>query len=472
MAMFCMLLFILMTVFPLVSLDNSPVPHCPPRCVCFHDLDTVDCSKSGLSIIPVIPKSAEVLILDNIHIGTLVDDIFCNLTQARLLSLKNCDLTIIKRHAFRGLTDLTSLILANNHLIELPDDLFSDVEGLETLDLTDTRLSLASLAPMLSGLKRLKLLDIRHIVIDVDILPDNISELTQLRTLRLGDEVMLRLPTGFFQTLENVSVIDLVISGKVSNVSEYVMSDMTSLQRIDVSGTTMTSSDGANFLYGLQNASKLNILIMDEIFNKVKVDSAIHKHFFQSLGALTVLSFQNNPFAFNGALLHRAFKPLKRLQRLYLDGCGIHEIHVDAFYGLKHLKYLSLRSNLLTCFDKSSCGFISQKQHMTLSNLEILDLSDNNIKLYSHELSFRGSVFPGLKELYLSHNKFNRLTEDMFHSLPKLNFLDLARNPVTLIEPGTFFDLPEMTTLHLNGTQVRHVVLVYMTARYLNTFSS
>jgi Leucine-rich repeat (LRR) protein len=208
---------------------------------------------------------------------------------------------------------------------------------------------------------------------------------------------MFELPGDFFQPLENTSLINLVFSGNICNISQNVLSDMTSLQILDVSDTKMTSLDAANLIGGLKNASGLHSLIMDRVFNIVNVNSTIHKHFFHSLGSLKELSFKVNPYAFNGLLQHRLFKPIRNLLRLDLDSCGLHGVHSDAFYGLKHLKYLSLRGNFLTCYDKAACGFISENNHKSLSSLEILDLSHNNINLYDHDLSFRGSVFTNLQ---------------------------------------------------------------------------
>ena len=446
---------ILMTsVFASPARSGSP-DQCPIRCSCQHNLTVIDCSRAGFTAIPTIPNSAQALILDNNPLVTLAADAFCNATDARQLSLQNCQLRTVSELAFRGLRRLISLVLSKNSLSQLPGKLLAETDVLENLVLSDNKFTLSSLAPVISGLRSLKLLDIGNNIVDGETLPDEFSELVNLKTLKLNQVDMPELPGRYFKPLANCSVLELAISGRLSNVSKYALSDLTSLETLDVSGSVMTSFDAANLLHGLQNATYLTVLNMDSVFNRAKSNSTIHKHFFQALASTSVkvIHFRGNPRAFNGVLQHRMFKSLHGLVELYLDRCALHTVHSDALHGLGHLKVLSLKANFLTCHDKPVCGFLTGKGHESFSSLEILDLSYNNI-VSSPDLAFHGHVLPKLQTLLLSHNRLSHLGEGMFRGLDKLKLLDLARNPIAVLEPGVFSDLSQLTALHLNSTDV------------------
>ncbi|KAK2147104.1 hypothetical protein LSH36_570g07020 [Paralvinella palmiformis] len=448
---------IFMTSVFLLSPSYAGLARCPERCTCRQRLTVVDCSEAGFTAIPTIPTTVQALILDNNPLVTLAPDVFCNATETRQLSLQNCQLRSISQLAFRGMKRLISLVLAKNSLSELPAELLVGNNQLENLVLSDNKFKISSLAPVISGLRNLKMLDLGNNIVDGESLPVEFSELVRLKTLKLDKVVISELSAGYLKPLANLSVTELVISGNLSNISQYALSDMTSLETLDVSDSAMMSYDAANLLHGLKNSTYLTVLNMDYVFNRPKTNSTIHKHFFQPLmsTSLKVIHFRGNPRAFNGILQHRLFKSLHGLTELYLDSCALHAVHSDALHGLGHLNVLSLKSNFLTCYDKPVCGFLMNKGHEFLSNLEILDLSYNNI-VSSPDLVFHGRIFPKLQTLALSYNRLNRLSDGLFRGLDKLRFLDLAGNPIGVVEPEVFSDLSQLTTLHVNSTDVLH----------------
>ena len=107
----------------------------------------------------------------------------------------------------------------------------------------------------------------------------------------------------------------------------------------------------------------------------------------------------------------------------------------------------------------------------SLSNLQVLDLSNNNI--YSEGLEILASVFPDIKDLRILDLRRNRLTSDMtgdrrektekgltklaqnLKFLKKLEVLDLRLNFIEhqegIIVVGALEDAPNLRALHLSS---------------------
>ena len=65
-----------------------------------------------------------------------------------------------------------------------------------------------------------------------------------------------------------------------------------------------------------------------------------------------------------------------------------------------------------------------------------------------------------MTELNLGHNRFSRLTRDMFLTLTKLRTLDMHGNNLMYLEPGVFRDLDSLQVLSLAGDELNETNLV------------
>ncbi|KFV20177.1 Leucine-rich repeat-containing protein 32, partial [Tauraco erythrolophus] len=82
-----------------------------------------------------------------------------------------------------------------------------------------------------------------------------------------------------------------------------------------------------------------------------------------------------------------------------------------------------------------------------LGNLEVLDLSANNLE--SHMAGWYISNLTRLRTLDLSGNKMTRLVAGIFWSTPRLRELDLSNNYIMEIEEGAFEALEELEVVNL-----------------------
>lgn len=126
---------------------------------------------------------------------------------------------------------------------------------------------------------------------------------------------------------------------------------------------------------------------------------------------------------------------LINLQRIFLRGTGIREIHKDAFRDLKIL-------------------------------VEV-DLSDNAVASI-HPDTFSGN--DRLRVLYLNGNPLTELRERQFPSLPHLRTLDLQDCQLRHIHDDAFVHVSMLESLDLKGNQLRHLSeKVFLPIRKLKT---
>ncbi|XP_037641886.1 trophoblast glycoprotein-like [Sebastes umbrosus] len=146
-------------------------------------------------------------------------------------------------------------------------------------------------------------------------------------------------------------------------------------------------------------------------------------------------------------------------QTVIVTGNNIHQIGPDSFTELENVTNIILSNNRIT--EMASHSFSA------LINLRFLDLSENQLALIHPEaLSIPGSP---LQELNLSHSlhNFTALTDLTtalrWGGLSGLLRLDLSRNHLALLPPGTFSHLPNLQQLFLTNNSLMAV--------YSGTFS-
>ncbi|CAB0010400.1 unnamed protein product [Nesidiocoris tenuis] len=136
---------------------------------------------------------------------------------------------------------------------------------------------------------------------------------------------------------------------------------------------------------------------------------------------MQVLDLSGNTIPY---LTKDAFKSvgLLNLQRIYLKGAGVQEVHRDAF---KELTIL----------------------------IEV-DLSDNQIAIL-HQDTFSGN--DRLKVLYLNGNPLTSLREAQFPHLPYLKSLEMQHCQITSVHRDAFIHLPALESLNLNGNRLKQI---------------
>ncbi|KAK9497072.1 hypothetical protein O3M35_004451 [Rhynocoris fuscipes] len=123
-------------------------------------------------------------------------------------------------------------------------------------------------------------------------------------------------------------------------------------------------------------------------------------------------------------LTKNAFKSvgLLNLQRIFLKGAGVRELHRDAF--------------------------------KDLTILVEVDLSDNLIATL-HQDTFSGN--DRLKVLYLNGNPLTTIKESQFPQLPHLRSLEMQHCQISSVHRDAFTHLPALESLNLNGNRLKHL---------------
>ncbi|XP_054849344.1 vasorin [Eublepharis macularius] len=151
---------------------------------------------------------------------------------------------------------------------------------------------------------------------------------------------------------------------------------------------------------------------------------------------------------------------------LYVFENGIHSLHENSFTGLPALQLLDLSQNQISSLPRNV--------FQPLTSLSNLDLSSNQLHEISNE-SFHGLRF--LERLYLDRNKIRLIHPQAFDSLesllelklqdnqlhvvpplhlPTLLLLDISRNRITTLEPGTFH-INKLESLKIAGLNLDHL---------------
>lgn len=277
-------------------------------------------------------KSLNVMRIHNCHLDEVYWEMFNGLENLNHLSLEHNDIKNIPPFAFYGALHIKTLSLAKNNLLDLNYRSLAGLLNLEKLDLTSnnlTKLSELTFPPF----PRLEFVDFRDNPIR-NIFPMTFGIMNATKNLILGSETgALELVPGSspFTPLEHLIQLSLL------NVSAPVLSQ--------------------EIFRGLKNLQHL----------KVK-------------GSVSRIEFD-------------AFSEMPRIQELVLSGCGITEISMDTFVGVRNLKVIDLSDNKL--FYIPPGVFEDQKQ---------------------------------LREIYLQNNDLAKLPERFFDH-PSVKLVRLIGNP-------------------------------------------
>ncbi|CAH1963122.1 unnamed protein product [Acanthoscelides obtectus] len=146
------------------------------------------------------------------------------------------------------------------------------------------------------------------------------------------------------------------------------------------------------------------------------------------------------------------FMNLKNMTTLILSHNDLEKIDPDVFKGfdkdgkpspLNNLKELRLGNNKIRSLNPDVTDHITE--------LEILDLSNNPLGPIDNSTLLAISKLSNLKELYLQYTNITSLPDHLLHTLKHLQVLDLSGNPITEM-PRTLAQAKNLTKLFMNNT--------------------
>ncbi|TRY62458.1 hypothetical protein DNTS_007133 [Danionella cerebrum] len=435
--------------------------------------NTAMCNSCHLSSIPdVFPPEIEEIFLDK----NLLVDLQDGLSRYPFLKMLSC---------------------ANNQLMIVQENVFSESRLLERLNLADNDLHFGhqQVARALSSLSQLKTLDLSGNGLREDMVSILVQNLSSLESLYLSRNAIQRLDESTFKNLHQLK--ELNIEKNVLFEISGAFDHMKKLQRLNLA---------FNCLPCLVNFEMTQLLVLNASHNSIDwfitnqeltetfmletLDlSDNHLLFFPFLpthNRIRTLLLANNRVGFYQHLSSNTSSNWTTSVEYYNLGQNVSNITMDLWNenlhgNLSSVELLDLNENRVNYFPQ---GFIKQMPHLywlrlrsnclqsfvlTSEELPIslyeLDVSRNRlkeIKATQHSVS----ELNNLTHLNLSKNDLHKLSPRIFTSLPNLNTLDLSYNTVDVCylpnylsssECLQWYNMTSLKQLYLAGCSIRNM---------------
>ena len=390
---------------------------------------------------------------------------FRKINSIEALNLAHNNLYALPNDAMCGLSYLQRLNVSQNHLVEAADLGISNTEGcnlpLKELDLSNNYISSlpANALQQATQLKTLKLSGNRISVLDDNALkyltyletidfsnnmlaalpPKIFNESQQLRKLLLKNNSLSLLTPDLFKGLINLTLLDL----SHNSISTHLLSPdtfqgLSSLEILDLSHNKLTRLEVFTF------ATLSSLQVLNVAYNQIHIVSS---RAFISNPLLKILVLSHNQIS---EIPEDTLNRLEILESLSLDHNNIEDLHFNS--SLSSLTDLALNNNNITTIPT----FIRHSK-----NLRTIDIGENYISVIDSESGF--ALLPNLYGLRLEGNQIELVRNDTFYRIDNttqvsnLNVLNLARNKINTLKPGTFKGLQKLRALRLDSNQLEDI---------------
>ncbi|OXU31688.1 hypothetical protein TSAR_009911, partial [Trichomalopsis sarcophagae] len=327
-----------------------------------------------------------------------------------------------------GMPDLTWLSLAGNRISFIKPSSMAELKKLEYLDLSDNELLvLAEIFDPLQALQRLNLAGNKLLHVK----PDWFRNLGRLVELDVSRNRLTFIPADTLRPLTSLAVFKLAENPLIERDLSLLLGTGRRLEIVDASRigllrvpAALTRSVRTLKLSGNQLTSVMSgdldsyplLTVLDLSANCLRIIED------DALGRLEMLQ----ELILTGNILPTIPKSLPSRLRIFdLRQNAISKLRANDLQGLYYLKELNLSGNVIDSIEEGSFRL--------LPNLEVLDISDNPIKLLpSDNLSGPSKLLTlrmsGLMSLTIAENQ-NRDTAFPILALERLVTLDVSRSP-------------------------------------------
>ncbi|KAM9370897.1 toll-like receptor 4 [Phaethornis superciliosus] len=447
------------------------VPWQQAGCLLSHCVEVIPnrafrCMGLNVSGVPAeVPGTAQNLDLSFSNLKSLGSNYFSSVPELQLLDLTRCHLHTIEQNSFKDLHKLSTLILTANPLQYLGPAAFYGLTSLKKLVLVET--SLTSLTDLPIGhLHSLQELNLGHNNITSLKLPKYFTNMTSLRYLSFSSNKITYISKGDLDALREVNRLNLTLVLSLNDI-KYI--EPGSFAKIHLGELVLRSSfETLNMMHtSLQGLTGLQVnrLIVGEFSNSQRLEnfqsgllSGLCQVQMQEFVLICFRKFKNNTDTLFNCIANVSSI---RLVDLYLEEVS----EVPMFSQVKHLEckrcsFQEVPATKLSLFKELRVLRITKSKRLnsfrqkfrSLSNLEVVDLSENRLS-FSSCCSPQFLNCPNLKHLNLSFNSDIRLTGD-FTNVRNLLYLDLQHTK--LVGPGSypvFLSLQKLIYLDISYTR-------------------
>lgn len=383
--------------------------------------------------------SIDALSLRKMKLVTLTNTTFTGLQKTNLtfLDLSYNGLGKIEVGSFQWLSRLQFLVLADNNIKHLTKDTFQGLKSLKKLQLTRALVkSRTSSTPIIDDL--------------------SFQPLSSLQSLILQNTAVREISESTFTGLTSLKQLDMSWSSYTSfrNITNKTLVSLAGspLTKLNLAGTAILQINPGSFSV-LRN---LTTLVLDNNYIKQTLTGKE----FEGLGQVQEIHMANNHQTVNlsstsfvyvpnlriltlGKSLRSTalnldpspFRPLSNLTVLDLSNNNIANIKANMLEGLVNLKVLKLQHNNLARLWKSANLGGPVLYLKGAQNLMTLQLDSNGLDEIPAE-ALRD--LSNLHELSLAENLLNSLKDSIFDDLKSLRILSLQKNLITTVRPEVF----------------------------------
>ncbi|XP_030004454.1 toll-like receptor 1 [Sphaeramia orbicularis] len=412
-------------------------------------------------------------------------------SDLKYLDMSHNSIPKLGEAALSGLAQLCFLKMTHCGLEEISPSVFNHTPVLKVLNVSHNYLKVI---PDFS-LKQLIILDLAHNLYDSYQIPESYQDLQNLTRLYLGSTAALSVNSNDFNPLTNLSLPHLEFGAGIQwqKYETGAFAKLKSLQKLslhasfcddfrmfdavlrDVNKTGTTSlrlitvfPDKCNITGNPFKSLRTMTSIQSLTIENTWINSSFMEVFLKNVGLsfVTDLSFVNmtynedTPEGFQFRTINHTFS----LRSVTFDGIHRYQhkrptfnMNFDLISNLEYLKFSGSKVNRLPC-----------ERISVLPLLETLDLSDN--LLIDTDFWWPGcsytSVFPKLKHLSMSKNKFQSLffIAQQTHQMKTLKSLDLSFNSLKL--DGVHPWPEQLKELNLGNNNLGNGVFKYLSSNF------
>ncbi|XP_072240918.1 toll-like receptor 3 isoform X1 [Leuresthes tenuis] len=386
-------------------------------------------------------------------------------TAIQALSLQKMRLITLTNTTFKGLqrTNLTFLDLSDNVMEKIEEGSFRWLSRLESLILSDNKIKHLTNGTF-QGLNMLKKLQLTKTLVkgqksSLPIIDDfAFHQLSTLESLILQRTAFYQITEHTFTGLTSLTELDMSWSSyihtsdrSITNKTFASLAD-SPLRKLNLTGNSLSQINPGS----LSALGNLTILLLDHNFIKQTLTGSefaglaylqeLHMtNNFQSVN-LTSSSFVNVPnlrvLTLGKSLKAEAlnqepspFRPLSNLTVLDLSNNNIANIRENMLEGLVNLRVLKLQhNNLARLWKMANLGgpvlFLKDAQRLITLEMDYNGLDEIPMNALTG--------LSNLKELSLSNNLLNYFKYSVFDDLQSLRVLRLEKNLITSVRPEVF----------------------------------
>uniref|UniRef100_A0A0N4ZAY2 LRRCT domain-containing protein n=1 Tax=Parastrongyloides trichosuri TaxID=131310 RepID=A0A0N4ZAY2_PARTI len=363
------------------------------------------------------------------------------------------------------LSNLHYLHIDNNQISEIPSNAFAKLP-LNLITITDNKINQIGLQAFPTTLEHLSLknnflqtipfdsiVEKESSLITLDLDSNNIEKISKHNSIIFNKEMILLLSDNHLKNLQNnafgsfkkFSKLDLSYN-QISDINNYAFKSITTMKHLDLSNNRIISLPRGLF----ENLEKSLRWLSLEYNNLHIIPSSLN-----ILRVLEYLNLSNNKLNTIDDIVEANFNYV--LNELLLSSNRIVDLPIFFLKGMKQLKYLDLSKNNINNINSKTFS-------NTKNELITLNLSGNLITNLTDPKTFHSLT--KMEDLDLSYNAIEHMHERIFDGLSKIKQLFLQGNVLSNFSFSTLKDLKQLKVLILDNNKIEN--LNYL-SRYCNS---